>query len=103
MRIGPTDSNLDALNRHLAESEAGAHGEEEGARCNRGGSDGTMDWPRVENCSRHVYSPCGHCERLRGTSPAMPGCPDAQKSAASVTSMTISVVAMNATASRPGQ
>lgn len=60
--IGRTDGNLDALNRHLAEIEAGAPGEEEGETCNRNGCGGTMDWPKVENCSCHISAPCGACE-----------------------------------------
>lgn len=62
MRIGPTDGNLDALERHLGEREARAPGEEEGEICNRDGCGGTMGWPDVEGCSCHINPPCGACE-----------------------------------------
>ncbi|WP_313348147.1 hypothetical protein [Paracoccus sp. (in: a-proteobacteria)] len=55
MRIGPTDSNLDALNRHLA------NGEEEGARCDRAGCGGTMIVPDVEGCTCFISPPCSAC------------------------------------------
>ena len=61
MRVGPTDGNLDALNRHLAEIEAGAPGEEEGATCNRDGCGGTMIVPEVEGCTCSISPPCSAC------------------------------------------
>lgn len=61
MRIGPTDGNLDALERHLAEREASAPGDEEGARCNRDGCGGTMIVPEVEGCTCFISPPCSAC------------------------------------------